>query len=327
MNRAWRATSRIALIGIKAGKVHNRDDAPMASLTDPVMPPSAGAEQARRRRRSRLHSALLLSAMAGLLALCGWLVAGWRGVSWSVLGGAVAFGFVARTPVDLFLAGMGAHVLSPEEAPGLLAMFALLCRRAGLERLPLLCHVDARLPLAFSIGRNDDTAVVIDDSLLIGLDRSELAGILAHEIAHLRSGDIVLKQIGFVLGWLTRVMSQLGVMLLVFGLLLRAFAAVRWPLLALLVLTLAPIVVQLLQLALSRGREAEADLAAAELTGDPEALAVALQKLRQWQERGLRRVFPTGRVLHLPTLLNDHPPTEERIRRLRRLAARDAGIR
>jgi heat shock protein HtpX len=298
----------------------------MLSLTDPMLP-HAAAERTRRRRRSRLHSVALLLAMAGLLGLCGWLVAGWQGVLWSVVGGAVAFGFVARTPVELLLAGMGARALSPEEAPGLLSMFAGLCRRAGLQQPPVLCHVDEGLPLAFSIGRNDDTAVVLDDTLLLGLSRRELGGILAHEIAHLRSGDILLKQIGFVLGWLTRVMSQLGVMLLIVGLLLRAFLAVRWPLLALLVLALAPIGVQLLQLALSRGREAEADLEAAELTGDPEGLAAALQKLRQWQERRLRRVFPTGRVFHLPTLLNDHPPTDERIRRLMHLARQRSNLR
>jgi heat shock protein HtpX len=295
------------------------------TLSDPLPSRAADAERARRRRRSLVHSLLLLVAMAGLLALCGWIAAGWRGILWSVVGGAAALGFIGRMPVDLFLNSMGARVLSAENAPGLVTAFAGLCRRAGLERAPLLCHVDEELPLAFGIGRRENAAVVIDDSLLAGLSRCELAGILAHEIAHLRRGDIVLKQVGFVLGWLTRVMSQLGVMLLLVGLLLRAFTTVRWPLVALLVLALAPIGVQLLQLALSREREAEADLEAAELTGEPEALAAALAKLRQWQERRLRRVFPTGRVFHLPTLLNDHPPTEERIRRLLRFARQGGG--
>ncbi len=75
-----------------------------------------------------------------------------------------------------------------------------------------------------------------------------------------------------------------------------------------------------LLLALSRVREAEADLDAAELTGDPAGLASALVKLRQWQESRLRQLLPTGRILRLPTLLTEHPPTEERIRRLNHLA-------
>ncbi len=75
----------------------------------------------------------------------------------------------------------------------------------------------------------------------------------------------------------------------------------------------------LLQPTLSRVREAEADLDAAELTGDRAGLASALVKLGQWQELLLRQLLPTGRILHLPTPLTEHPPTEERIRRLNHL--------
>lgn len=74
---------------------------------------------------------------------------------------------------------------------------------------------------------------------------------------------------------------------------------------------------------MSRAREAEADLEAAELTGDPAGLTSALVKLRQWQERRLHRLFATAHSLHLPTLFDNHPPTEERIRGLMQLLQRD----
>ena len=133
---------------------------------------------------------------------------------------------------------------------------------------------------------------------------------------HLRRGDIVLKQLGFVLGTVTRMMAQLGIIVLLFGLLMRALSVSEVPLLSLVALVLAPPAVGLMQLAMSRERETEADLAAVELTGDPAGFAAALVKLQRWQEWRLRRLFPTARPFHLPTLLNDHPPTAERIRRL-----------
>lgn len=103
---------------------------------------------------------------------------------------------------------------------------------------------------------------------------------------------------------------------------MRVFSLAEFPLLALLVLAAAPTAVGLLRLALSRVREAEADLEAAELTGDPAGLAAALVKLRRWQERLLHQLSPTAHPLHLPTLFDDHPPTEERIRRLMDLPQR-----
>lgn len=285
----------------------------------------AGPDRVRRRYRGQAHTLALLFAMAALLALCGWIVAGWSGIAWSVIAGTIALTLVGRVPVDIVLSGMRARPLLPGEAPGLQASFVTLCRDAGLSPIPRLYHIDEPLPLAFGLGQGDTAVVVVADSLLAGLTRRELAGILAHEIVHLRRGDIVLKQAGFVAGWLTRLLTQLGLILLFFGLVLRAFSATEFPLLWLLVLATAPIAVRLLQLALSRAREAEADLEAAELTGDPVGLASALVKLHRWRERRLQQLFPTAHPFHLPTLFDDHPPTEERISRLMSLPHRDNG--
>jgi heat shock protein HtpX len=262
----------------------------------------------------------LLMSMGALLSLCGWIVAGWDGIVWSIFAGAVALALMRRVPVEVFLNSMNARPLQAKDALRLRAIFAALCQHAGLAPIPRLYCIEEAIPLAFSLGKGESAAVVVADSLLAGLTPRELSGILAHEIIHLRSGDITLKQLGFVLSWLTRMLSQLGFIFLFVGLLLHVFSLAEFPLLSLFVLAGAPLAVNLLQLALSRVREAEADLDAAELTGDPAGLASALVKLRQWQESLLRELFPTGRILHLPTLLTDHPPTEERIRRLNHLA-------
>jgi heat shock protein HtpX len=289
-----------------------------------ITTPIAARSSARRRWRSQAQIVALLAAMGGLLAYCGWIVAGWHGIAWSILAGALSLAAVRRVPPEMFLAAMRAERLLPEEAPELQAHFAALCRRAGLSPMPALYRLDEALPLAFSLGAGDRAAVVVADSLLAGLTRRELAGIVAHEIIHLRNGDIALQQIGLVLGWLARLLSQFGMILIFIGLVMRIFSLAEFPLLELLVLAVAPIGVGLMRLALSRAREAEADLGAADLTGDPAGLAAALVKLRQWQERLLRQLVPTAHPLHLPSLFDDHPPTEQRIRRLLGLPQRAA---
>jgi heat shock protein HtpX len=104
------------------------------------------------------------------------------------------------------------------------------------------------------------------------------------------------------------------------GLVLRAVSASAFPLLPLMVLALAPLGVNLLQLALARTREAEADLEAAEVTGDPLGLASALIKMRDEERALLRNRYPGSALLRVPSLFRDHPATEERIQRLLAMA-------
>jgi heat shock protein HtpX len=274
------------------------------------------AGDARRRRRSRRHSILLLIAMAALLAYCGGLVAGWEGILWSIIGGTAMLLMVRRMPPIVFLQALNARALARWEAPALYEILDELCRSAGLEQVPRLCRVAARAPLALTIGRGTETTIVLSQSLLQTLAEPELRGVLAHEIIHVRNGDLALMQLAMVVARLTRVLSQVALMLVFFALFLRVVTARAFPTLPLLVLAAAPLGVNLLQLALSRAREAEADLEAAELTGDPYALASALVKMRDQEQMLLRRWSPALVPLRLPSLFRDHPATEERIRRL-----------
>jgi heat shock protein HtpX len=274
----------------------------------------------RRRRHSWRHSVLLLAAMAALLGYCGWIVAGWDGILWSLVGGAAMVLMLARVPPGVLLQALNAHLLARWEAPALYKILEGLCGSARIEQPPLLFRVFERGPLAFTIDGGSTAAIVLSQSLLDTMTGREIRGILAHEIIHLRNGDLALMRVAVVVGRLTGVLSQLAFMLVLLGFFLRIVSVRAFPMLPLLVLAAAPFGVNLLQLALSRTREAEADLEAAELTGDPHGLASALVKMRNQEQQIRRRWSPVALPLHLPPLLRDHPATEDRIRRLMAMA-------
>jgi heat shock protein HtpX len=262
--------------------------------------PVIGTESARRRRRSRLHSVLLLLQMAALLAYCGWVVANWQGVLWSLAASAmmlVAFRFMST---GVFLKALNARTLAWREAPGLYRMLDDLCRAAGVKHSPLLCCVTGSAPVAFTIGSGDAAAVVLSESLTRRMSARQMRGILAHEIIHLRNADLTVMQLAVAVGRLTRVVSQIAFLLVFLGLVLRAVSTSALPLLPLMVLALAPLGISLLQLALARTREAEADLEAAELTGDPLGLASALIKMRDEERALLRNQYPGNALLQVP---------------------------
>jgi heat shock protein HtpX len=274
------------------------------------------ADSERRRRHTRQHSALLLIAMAALLSYCGWIVAEWNGILWSLLGGAMMLVLARRVPPGLVLRAIGARPVARRQAPVLYEMLDGLCRRAGLDRVPHLCWVGERFPVAFTIGGGEATTIALSEGLVHGMTVREIRGILAHEIAHVRNGDIALMQLAMVVGQLTRTLSQIAFLLVFFSLFMRTVSAPSFPIVPLLVLAVAPLGVGLLQLALSRTREGEADLEAAELTGDPHGLASALVKMRRQEQMLLRGRFRTATSVRVPSLLRDHPATEERIQAL-----------
>jgi len=274
------------------------------------------ANSERRRRHIRQHSAVLLIAMAGLLSYCGWIVAEWDGILWALMAGAMLLLLIRRVPLDLVLQAIGARPLARSEAPMLYEISDTLCRRAGVDRMPRLCWVGERFPVAFTIGQGEATTIALSEGLVREMTAREICGILAHEIVHIRNGDIALMQLAMVAGQLTRVVSQIAFLLVFFSLFLHTVSEASFPIVSLFVLAGAPLGVGLLQLALSRTREGEADLEAAELTGDPHGLASALVKMRRREQMLLRGRFPTAVRIRVPSLLRDHPATEERIRAL-----------
>jgi heat shock protein HtpX len=173
---------------------------------------------------------------------------------------------------------------------------------------------------AFAVGRREDAVIAVTDGMLRVLNLRELTGVLAHEISHIRNRDLWLMGIADLAGRLTRLMTLLGLALLLVNLplWLGGVASVPWLLIPLLVF--APQITVLLQLALSRAREFDADLDAAGLTGDPDGLASALAKLERYQHGVWEQILLPGQRLPEPSVLRTHPPTAERIARLEALS-------
>lgn len=275
-------------------------------------------EHARRLHKLRncAQSAVLLAGMAALLAACGWALAGLEGVVCALLAGGISLAFTPRLSPKMALSLYGARPIHRSELPEVSDLLARITARAGLPWPPRLHYIPSRMPNAFAVGHRNEAAIVVTDGLLRGLTLRELAGVLAHEVSHVRNGDLWIMGLADALGRVTSTMSLLGLFLLLANLplLLLGAIAVPWPLVVLLLL--APTVVNLLQLALSRTREFDADLDAAGLTGDPRGLAAALAKLERTQAGLLETLFLPGRRVPGPSLLRTHPDTRARIDRL-----------
>jgi len=171
------------------------------------------------------------------------------------------------------------------------------------------------------MGRPEDSAICVTDGLLRLLDARELAAVLAHEVAHIAHRDLWIMGMADAMSRVVSVASWAGQLTLLLNLPLLAagLAVVPWG--AVLLLVFSPTVMALLQLALSRSREFDADLGAVRLTGDPEGLAAALVKLERRTGRFWEEILLPGPRIPEPSLLRTHPPTRERVARLRALGA------
>ncbi len=267
-----------------------------------------------------LQSTLMLSGMGGLVAVVGWLLAG-EGGAWLALGlGALMILLSPRLSPRLVLRMYGAVPIDYPQAPQLHALMEALARRAELPTVPKLYYVPSPELNAFTMGRPQEAVIAVTDGLLRTLSLRELAGVLGHEIAHIRNNDVWVMNLADTLTRVTANLSLLGQLILLINLplIMMTGQGVSW--VAVLLLVFAPSLSALLQLALSRTREYDADLGAVELTGDPEALASALEKLEYHNQGWLRRILLPRRGDPEPSLLRTHPPTRERIRRLQELA-------
>jgi heat shock protein HtpX len=267
-----------------------------------------------------IQSALLLGGMAALLALLGWLLGGGSGVIWAAVTGIMVLVLSPRASPRLMLRLHGAQALSVAQAPDLYALVETLAARAGLPRLPELYYIPVQTLNAFTLGQRGQAAIALTGGLLRHLSQRELTGVLAHEISHIRSNDIWVMTLADTVSRLTRTFSLFGQLLLFLNLPLILLAGSGLPWLAILLLIFAPAISVLMQLALSRTREFDADVDAAELTGDPLGLASALHKLDRYQGGLLRRILMPGGRIPDSWILSTHPSSQERIRQLTELA-------
>lgn len=262
--------------------------------------------------RNWIHTAILIIGTAGLAAAIAWVVYGPSGLIWAAIFGGAGIWFLGRVSPEVVLKLYKARELSPQELPELHDLIRTLAGRAGLPAVPRLYYVPSKMLNAFAVGGRDSSAIAVTDGLVRTMTLRQLGGILAHEISHIRNGDLRVMGLADVLNRITGFMSTMGLI----GIPLMLGTGWNIPLVGLLLLVFAPTIGGLLQLALSRAREYDADLDGATLTGDPEGLASALAMLERKQGamwEGL--VLPGSRVPE-PSMLRTHPRTEDRVARL-----------
>nr|WP_309895221.1 zinc metalloprotease HtpX [Archangium sp.] len=280
-----------------------------------------------------LKTTVLLAGLTALLLVVGERLGGPRGL---VFAGffVVVMNFGSYWFSDrIALAMHGAQPLEYAQAPWLHQLVERLAQRAGMPK-PKLYLLPTRTPNAFATGRDPEhAAVAVTAGIVEILDRRELEGVLAHELAHVKNRDTL---IGTVAATLAGVISYAAQMLFWFGgsMLSRdddEEGGLGHALGNLGVLLVAPIAATLLQLAVSRSREYGADATGAELCGDPDALADALMKLERGAELMPYDRAPATSHLFIVNplsggaimgLFSTHPPIPERVRRLREMGAR-----
>lgn len=279
---------------------------------------------------NQLKTAVLLGLLSGLLVFLGYLLFGGAG--------GATIGLVVAAMVNLgswyfsdriALAAYRAQPLSREQAPQLFALVENLCQRADLP-MPALYVVPTPAANAFATGRDPNhAAVAVTEGIVQLLTPEELEGVIAHELSHVRNRDTLTQAVAATIAGAISYLGQVAQWGFVFGGTGdRRDRAGSNPLGALLLIFLAPIAASVIQLAISRTREYEADAGAARLTGKPRALANALMRLDSEGRQLPMDSNPAFEPLlisnpfsgqFLASLFSTHPSTESRIDNLMRL--------
>jgi heat shock protein HtpX len=277
--------------------------------------------------KNTMKTAVLLAALGGLLMGVGALIGGQGGLVIGLAIGLLVVGASYWFSDKLAVRAAGAVPVTEQEAPQLYAIVRDLSQRAGMP-MPAVYVSPAQQPNAFATGRSPShAAVAVTQGLLQVVDEDELRGVLAHEISHVRHRDILIGSVAAAVAMGIMFVARMAFWGALFGG-GRDDDDNGGVIGALLLMLLAPIAAMLLQAALSRSREFEADRGGAELLGTGEPLARALVKIEAYAKQVPMNVDPahasafivnplTGRRVNFASLFVTHPPTEERVRRLR----------
>jgi heat shock protein HtpX len=272
-----------------------------------------------------MRTFILLAALTALFLAVGYAIGGEGGmlIALAVAGGMNLFAWWGSDSMVLRL--HNAQPVTPEQAPQLYAMTRQLAQRAGIP-MPALYIIHEDQPNAFATGRSPERGVVaVNTGLLDLMNEREVAGVIAHELAHIKNRDTLLMAVTASIAGAIGFLAQFGFMLSrgrdrdaspfgVIGLVL--------------LMILGPIAAMVVQMAISRAREYEADAEGARICGDPSWLASGLAQLERYKQGRVNQAAEANPAtahmfiinplsgMRLDALFSTHPPTEERIRRL-----------
>jgi len=203
-----------------------------------------------------------------------------------------------------------------DAAPVVYDLIDELSSRAGLSYSPKLYYIASGVINSFTVGRQDNSVIALSDGILRSLNYEELAGVIGHEISHIKSNDVRVMMFADIAGRILKVLSLLGQVLILLSLPLMLIGDFNINWLPFLIIVFAPLLSDLIQLGLSRIREYEADIGSAMLLGDARPLASALKKIDEYEHNYLSSIFSPVNKIPEPSLLRTHPKTGERISRL-----------
>jgi heat shock protein HtpX len=271
-----------------------------------------------------LRTTALMAVMFVLFALIGQALGGTGGMMLAFILAVGMNGVSYWFSSSIVLRMYGAEEVSRAEAPELYDMVDRLRQRANLP-MPKVCIVPSDQPNAFATGRNPDNAVVaVTEGIMNTLDQDELAGVIAHELAHIQNRDMLTSTVAATLAAAITLLARFGIF----------FDRDQGFVTSLLMMILAPMAAMLIQMAISRSREYAADRDGAEIAGNPLGLANALRQMEAAaSQRPMHNandatshmfiVNPfSGHLSGLHKLFSTHPPTEERVARLEKMANR-----
>ena len=276
---------------------------------------------------NQVRTALLLGGMTVFILLIGQLLGGRQGMFMAlILAGVMNFGSYWFSD-KIVLSMYRAREVTPEQAPDLYGMVHTLTQRAGLP-MPKVYIIPKESPNAFATGRNPEHAVVaVTEGLLRIMDRDEVMGVLAHELAHIKNRDILIGSIAATMAGAVMFLATMARWSAIFGGGQGSDEEGGLGTIGLIIMSiLAPIGAMIIQMAISRSREYLADSTGAQFAQNPNGLAGALEKLGATSRRIPMDASPSTAHMFivnplsgggLMRLFSTHPPVESRIARLR----------
>jgi heat shock protein HtpX len=276
---------------------------------------------------NNLKTTILLAGLTGLLLAFGQLWAGQRGLMFALVLAAVMNLGSYFFSDKLAIAMSGAKPVAREQAPRLYQIVERLAAKANIP-VPKIYFMPTDSPNAFATGRNPSHAsVAVTRGILEICDDEEIEGVLAHELGHVRNRDILISAVVATLAGAITMIGRMVFYAEMFGLGGGRSDNRRGGVFsALAMMIVAPLAAVLIQLAISRSREYEADHTGAEITGNPQGLARALDKIDKWSKRIPMQASPSMAHMFIiqpltagelfSSWFSTHPPVRKRIARL-----------